>query len=114
MRNYLKMRCMVWTGTGPVTANMGAWGGDDDELGIYVRRFESEVKQSFPTITFQRTPPHDVYWLLDSSNFAVLLNGLNFGEARNKIDNCSLLTAGGAYSAITSTESPRKTWSHGD
>ncbi len=104
---------MIWQGTGPVTANMAAFGDDDDKLGDKVRQQENNVRNVFPTITFQRTPPHDLYVLLDADNIAVLLNGLNFNTAYTNATNTSLLTATGFLSGITATESPRKTWSHG-
>ncbi len=107
------MRVMRWQGTGGPLVDMGAWGGDDDELGIYVRRFENEIHGFFPNIHFERTPPHDVYVLLDSANLAVLLNGDSVNLARAHIDASSLITASGYLSDMTTTESPRQKWSHG-
>jgi len=113
MRNYVKMRVMVWTGTGPVTANMGAWGADDEQLMEYVRFYEQSVRDVFPTISFSRNLPHDIYVLLDSAHLAIILNGANFSTARQSIDASALITGSGYLVSSTTLESPRKTWSHG-
>jgi hypothetical protein len=112
MRNYLKMRCLRYEA---ITSGypIGAWGADDEQLGNYARAAEFLISQTWPGETFTEKTPHDVYWELNASNFAVVLNGWDFGIARGFIDDSSLITAAGVFSPVTVIESPRKTWSHG-
>lgn len=114
MRNYLKMRAMFWNVTGPVSSDLGAVGKDDEQLLEYVLKAEAFVRLIFGnTCVFHRTPPVTIYYELNATNLAVLLNWTDYGACRSGLEATSARTSTGVFSGFTVLESPRKTWSHG-
>jgi hypothetical protein len=123
MRNYLKMQVMVWQDGGG--NYYYAWGGTDEQLLEIVMMKEQKAMEGEGFIgPFVRTPPVEVWWLLDQENFAKILNG---AFELTSFQNWLLISQLSGYNSefsyfpllftdITRVEvegSPRKTWSHG-
>lgn len=124
MRNYFKIRGLHWQATapGPITANYYVFGADDEELmenqriatAMHATDAGGPWSFSFPNA------PVDIYFLLDESLFANILNveaqtiwgvtNLPGGVAPGYplFDNLRAQTRVGGVE-----DSPRKTWSHG-
>ena len=113
---------MIWhfqVTAGPA-GTLGAVGSDDEQLLEFVMAAEQRVRTIFAgfTVTFNRVPPQVVYYLLDDTNFAILLNWTDPNACESGIESTALVTEFGQYSEgrfrdFTSTESPRSSWSRG-
>jgi len=126
MRNYLKLRGIFWSfSANPpgVSGFLCAWGGagkKDKVLLYWVLKREAEIRALFSNAVFVRSEPQVCYWLLDDTNFAVVLNGQNVEIAKQFYNGTHLPspspTGDNSFWGITRTKvegSPRKTWSHG-
>ena len=112
---------MRWRAHSPPTPDfyLYAWGADDEQLLNYVMRAEALVRAQFAPqpVSFFRTLPLALWWLLDKENFGILLNGDNYSNASlywNGSRLPSIENTTNAYYEISELEgSPRRSWSHG-
>jgi hypothetical protein len=94
-----------------------AFGANERDLDNYIRRNMQYWRLLFPNATFTVSSIQKVYWKLDAVNFCVILNQGSNQASTDTWDQIPFLpkifNLGSTYANITSSKSPRATWSHG-